>query len=139
MAEAVITTTAFMALIFGMVDLGVGVLRNHMISEAARQGARQAAVHGSSAPAGWNGGPWGSTTFNGNGNSSNPIVTGIQPYLSGLDPTQVTIQVQWLDGGNQAEQRVQVTVSTTWTPLYTTLFGSQAKTLSASSTMPIAH
>src|SRR4051794_9867306 len=139
LVEAAITTTAFMALMFGMVDLGTGVLRNHMVSEAARQGARQAAVHGSLAPSAWNGGAWGATAFSGTGSSTNPIATGIMSYLNGLDPSQVNIQAQWLDGGNKAEQRVQVTVSTTWTPMVTSLFGGQAYNLSASSTMPIAH
>src|SRR5947208_2891308 len=92
--EAAITTTAFMSLMFGMLDLGTGVLRNHMISEAARQGARQAAVHGSLAPSGWNGGPWGATAFSATGSSTSPIATGIMPYLSGLDPSQVNIQAQ---------------------------------------------
>src|SRR6476469_2406006 len=96
LSEAAITTTACLTLMLGMVDLGTGVLRNHMISEAARQGARQAAVHGSLAPSGWNGGPWGATAFSATGSSSNSIATGIMPYLSGLDPSQVNIQAQWL-------------------------------------------
>ena len=66
------------------------------------------------------------------------IATAINPYLAGLDPAQVDIQVQWIDGSNEIESRVRVTISTTWTPFMLALLGGQ-KTLSASSTMPIAH
>lgn len=137
LVEAGITTAALTTLMLGMVDMGVGVFRMHVISEAARQGARQACVHGNT--------PtnllaqWGPSTVSLAGNSTDPKVTGLQPYLPGLDLSSVTIQYQWPDGNNNVESRVQVTVSTTWTPVLTSIFGASAYTMSASSTMPIAH
>ena len=70
---------------------------------------------------------------------SNDIANAIRPFLAGLDPSRVTIAADWLDGDNDVENRVRVTVSTTWQPLMLFIFGSNPFTLSASSTMPIAH
>jgi len=145
--EWVITTMVFMSLMLGMLDMGVAVFHMHVLSDAARQGARKACCQGSLAPAGLNGGPWGPPSglgspynpFSDNGNSSSPIVTSIQGYLTGLDPSQVTINVSWPDGNNKAESRVTYQVSTTWTPMITWIFGAPTRTLSASSTMLIAH
>jgi Flp pilus assembly protein TadG len=141
--EAVFTISSFLALALGMVDLGFAVFQNHVVSEASRQGARIASVHGSLAPSGWHGGHWGTTAYSGAGNSTDAIPTAISGAgaLTGLDPANVTIAVSWPDGGNNAQNgdRVQVTVSTTWTPVFGSIFGSSPYTLSATSIMPIAH
>lgn len=136
-------TSAFLALVLGMVDLGNAVFQNHEVSEASRQGARIASVQGSLAPSDWNGGPWGTTAYSGAGNSTDPIPTTIRNAgaLTGLNPANVTISVQWPTGGNSVlnNDTVKVTVSTTWTPVYGSVFGSSLYTLSATSIMPIAH
>ena len=144
--ETVLTFMSFVFLSLGMIDLGAATFQNHIVTEAARQGARIASVHGSLAPSGWNGGPWGTTAYSGSGNStgsSNVIATTMNSagIFTGLNAANVTIAVSWPDGGNVAQSgnHVQVTVSTTWTPLLGTLFGSSARTLSATSKMPIAH
>jgi Flp pilus assembly protein TadG len=139
MIEAVLTTTALMMLLLGIVDMGVAVTRMHLVSEAARQGARKAICQGSLALSSLNGGPWGSTAFSGNGNSSDPKVTVIQPYLTGLDLSQVTVNVTWPDASNATEKRVTYQVSTTWNPMMTWIFGNPTFNLSAQSTVPIAH
>ncbi len=154
LVEAALVTSAFLALALGTVDLGTAVFQNHMVSEASRQGARIASVHGSLAPPGWNGGPW-LTAYSGTGSSTEDIPTAIRSAgaLTGLNPSNVTISVSWPTGGNSAQNgdTVQVTVSTTWTPVYSYpilvssgyiyIFGSppQPHTLSATSIMPIAH
>lgn len=142
LVEEVLITSAFLALVLGMVDLGTAVFQNHMVSEASRQGARIASVHGSLAPSGWNGGNWGTADYSGLGNSSDAIPTAISSAnaLTGLNPANVTISVHW-PGGNSAQNgdTVQVTVSTTWTPVYGSVFGNSPYTLSATSIMPIAH
>jgi hypothetical protein len=137
--ESTFTTLAFMALMLGTIDMGVGILRMHIVSEASRQGARKAIVQGVNAQSAFNGGPWGPSAFSGNGNSSSPIVTSIKAYLTGLDPSQVTINVTWPDGNNKVESRVTYQVSTTWSPMITWVFGTPTNTLSAKSTMQIAH
>jgi hypothetical protein len=144
LVEAVITTAVLTTLMLGMVDLGVGVFRNHIISEAARQGARQASVHGILASTGspYSGllGAWGPTTVGPlAGNSGDSKVAGMLPYLTGVDLSATNITFQWPDGNNNVESRVEVTVTTTWSPMLTSLFGASAYTLSASSTTQIAH
>jgi len=140
LVEAIITTAALMTLMLGMVDMGVGVFRTHIISEAARQGARQASVHGALANGTGLLGSWGPTdTGFILGNSGDSKVAGMLPYLTGLDLSTVNIRFQWPDTNNNVESRVDVTVQTTWSPMLTSIFGSSAYALSASSTMPITH
>jgi hypothetical protein len=139
LAESVITTMVLATLTFGMIDMGIAIFRMHVVSEAARQGARRASCQGSLAPGKLNGGPWGPSSFSGNGNSSSNIVTTISGYLTGLDLANTTINVTWPDGGNKAEQHVTYQVSTTWTPMITWVFGSPTYTLSGTSTMLITH
>jgi TadE-like protein len=138
--ETVLTTTAFLALVLGAVDLGVAVFRQHVLSEAARMGVRQAIVHGPNAPSGWNGGPWGSSTYGPvAANASDPKAQAVCPYLTGMDPANVNVTVSWPDNSNAVEKRVQVSVTTTWKPVMGFVFGNNSVTLSASSTMQIAH
>jgi TadE-like protein len=140
MIEAVITIPVFLTLVFAMVDAGVGVYRQHAITQAARQGARQAMVHGKLALAGWNGGPWGPGTFGPTAaNSTDPKAQAVGNYLAGIDKSQVQVQMDWLDGANDAEKRVRVTVTAHWTPMLVRLFGGTQRTMTAVSTMPIAH
>jgi hypothetical protein len=145
--EFTIVMTALVTLILGAIDLGTAVFRMHVLSNAAREGVRKAIVHGQFASSGWNQGPWGpgstypsSVPYTVNaGTSSDTIASTIQPYLTGMSPSQVTIAVAWPDNNNYVESRVQVTVSTTWQPLLLFIFGNITVNLSASSTMPIAH
>lgn len=144
LVEAAIILPVFLLLSLGTIDLGLAVFQNHAVAEASRQGARIASVHGSLAPSGWNGGPWGTTAYSGAGNSSDTIPSTISAAgaLAGLNPANVTISVSWPDGGNTAGpngDRVQVTVSTTWTPLVTYIFGGKSIPLGATSIMRIAH
>lgn len=59
--------------------------------------------------------------------------------MAGLDPTQTTIEVEWPDGDTEPESRVRVTVSTTYQPFLTFVFGNPTWTVSAASIMQIAH
>lgn len=138
--EAAIVATVFFVLVFGMLDLGLGLFRQSLISQAARQGARQAAVHGRLAPAGWNGGAWGPTTIDVPATANGiPLVAAVQPFLVGFDLDQTRVKAEWIDGANDVEDRVRVTVTTTYQPMFAFIFGGQGIPLSASSTMPIAH
>lgn len=136
-AETAVVLLVIVTLSLGMFDLGMGVFRNNICSQAARQGARLAIVHGKLAP------PqlleWGPSTYTGTGSSGDAIPTAIRPYLAGLDPAQVTIQVEWLDATTEFEGRVRVTVSTPYQPFLTFVFGNNSYTVSGSSTMRIAH
>ena len=135
--EMVVVLLVILTLTVGMFDLGMGVFRNNILSQAARQGSRIVIVHGHLAPPQLS--EWGPTTYTGLGDSADPIPTAMRPYLAGLDPSQVNIQVEWLDGHNELEGRVRVTVSTTYQPFLAFIFGNNTYNLAASSTQQIAH
>src|SRR4051794_22710849 len=103
LVEAIITTSAFMTLLLGTIDMGVAVFHMHIVSEAARQGARRAACQGALAPSKLNGGPWGPAAFSGDGNSTDPKVTSIKPCMTGLDLANTTINVTWPDNSIATE------------------------------------
>lgn len=138
LVESSIVLLVFLTFVFGMLDLGLATFRTHLLSQAARHGARQAIVHGSMSPSTF--GIWGPTAVTGSGSSTGvPLVDAVKPYLIGFDLNQTQISAQWLDGGNDPGQRVQVTVTTVYQPMITFLFGQQSWTLRSVSIMPIAH
>ena len=128
----------FLTMVLGMLDLGIGVFRYHVLAAAARHGARQAIVHGSMAD---ELGPWGPGKFNGNGADTHPLAESIRTVLTGFQPADVKIVAEWPDGGNEFtnEDRVRVSVSADYRPIMTFIFGNPKVTLEGTSTMPIAH
>jgi hypothetical protein len=140
LVEGAIVLMVFLTLIFGMLDLGIAVLRYNTLSEAARQGARESIVHGKLAPAGWLGGPWGPAAIDVAASTTGvPAVDAITPLLVGFNLDETRIRVEWPNGTNDLQQPVRVTVSSLYHPIMTFIFGNPAFNLSASSTMPIAH
>lgn len=138
--EAAITLLVFLILVLGAIDLGIAIFRTTVLSQAARQGARQAIVHGNLAKPGWKGGPWGPATYGPvAATDSDPKAQAVAPYLGGMDPGDVQVTYTWIDGSNLTEKRVRVTVTTTWSPLTLFIFGHLSLDLRGSSTMPIAH
>ncbi len=137
-AELAVVMGIFLTLVLGMLDLGLGVFRYNLLAQAARQGARQAIVHGDMAD---RLGTWGPGAYSGTAADGTEIALAIQPLLRGIDPAQVSIQAEWLDGGNEVaeEHRVRITVSTPYQPAMTFIFGNPTFTLEATSTMAIAH
>jgi Flp pilus assembly protein TadG len=131
--EGAITLTVLITLIFGMMDLGLGVMRFNMISHAAREGVRQAMVHGGSSLSQWSPGTWTAS------NAGTPVVDAVSPHLVGCDLKNTTITITWVDGSNAVEQRVQVTINTTYQPLMTYIFGATPLNLQAASTSRFAH
>jgi hypothetical protein len=143
--EAALVLPVFLTIVVGMVDLGVGVFRFNTLSNASRHGARQAIVHGERAPAGWNGGRW----RPGTGSSPNaidevstasvPAVDAIRPMLVNCPPNQTRVRYEWLGGTDAIGASVRCTVTSEYQPLLTVVFGGSVISLTASSTMPIAH
>jgi Flp pilus assembly protein TadG len=137
LVETTLVIVVFLTLILGTLDLCLGVFRNNTLSQAARQLARQAVVHGSLSSS-----PWGPTAYGPvPANDTGAIATTLQPYLVGMDPANVTVTVAWPDGDNAPDQhsRVRVTLSTPYQPMMTFLFGNPTYTLTTTSTMNIAH
>jgi hypothetical protein len=136
--EMSIILSVFLTLTFGMIDLGMGVYRYHILTNAACQGARRATVHGSQANVL---GVWGPTTIDVPATANGiPIVDGgrdgLQNMLVGCSLPQTRIKVEWIDGSNAEGKRVRVTVTSPYRPFMPFL---QAVTLIAASTMQIAH
>jgi hypothetical protein len=126
-------------MVVGTIDLGLGMYYAHVLSEAARQGARVASVHGANALSSWNGGAWGPSTYTGTADSTDYHAQAIAAYLPGMDKSQVNITMSWPDGSNAVEKRVTVDLRATWTPVVGSVFGIPSVNLGAGSTMLIAH
>jgi hypothetical protein len=157
LVEAAIVTSVFVTLIFGMIDLGIALFHKHVVSEAARQGTRNAIVHGYLAPSGTTMNAWGPTPpylpplsghslYAGSTCTSVPaddpsdeLARTIMPYLAGIDPSTVTITIQWPDSNNDAGNRVTVSVTATHRPPVAFLFGASPSAIGDSSTMTIMH
>jgi len=147
-------TSCFVTLVFGMIDLSIALFRKHVVSEAARQGARMATVHGYLAGASSTMNAWGptpsyypalttqsiyasSSSYTVQANvSSDELAGAISPYLVGLDPSTVTIQLVWPDGNNDLGNRVSVTVTVPYSHLF---LGPDSINLDATSTMTVVH
>jgi Flp pilus assembly protein TadG len=138
LVEAALVSLIFLTLILGTLDLGMAVLRYNVTSQAAAQGARLASVHGSQATGFL--GSWGPATYGpAPGTDSNPIAQTIAPYLAGANPSAVTLKVVWLDGGNNPGNRVQVTVTSTYQPIMTFIFGKLNFSFSAVAVLVITN
>ena len=138
LAEAAFVLPVFLALVLGMLDLGIGVLRYHMVGEAARLAAREAAVHGADDPDDpHDGDVW-----------SNPNVDAaaiIGPLLAtaGLDSRSYQVDVAYTDGPDDGSRTndpgdfVVVTVTTVYTPVIPLALGTTSRTLTGRSRMLI--
>jgi hypothetical protein len=142
--EMVIVLFWFLVLTMCMLDFGVAVFRYHILSQAARHGARRAIVHGEMAlPLG----PWGHNTIDVPitatgipivGSGSTDDTDGLKRMLIGCDPNETWIKVEWLNGSNAVGEPVRVTVTSPYQPVVF-LNILQPIQLRASSRMTIAH
>jgi len=137
LVETAVILNVFLVLILGTFDFGLATYRYNTLSQAARQGARQAAVHGELAAPAMS--IWGPGTYTGTAADGSQQAQAVSPMLAGFALSTVTIRVEWIDGGNKIQQHVRYTVSTPYRPIVGSLFGGTTYTLSAASTMPIAH
>jgi Flp pilus assembly protein TadG len=135
MIETAFILIPLLILTVGLLDFAVGVYRYHILSEAARQLARNAIVHGQFAD---RLGQWGPATYTGAANTSNTIANTVRPYLVGIDPAAVSITLEWPETTNEVEKSVRTTLTTAFHPLFTSWFGSSIA-LRAQSEMKIAH
>jgi hypothetical protein len=140
-----------------MLDIGVALFRKHVASEAARQGARNAIVHGYLAPNGSAMNAWGPTPsyypalttgslYSGSASytvraddTSDDLANAVRPYLVGLDPSTVTVGIRWPDGDNAPGSRVSISIDFQYKHIIKTFFGGGTITVCASSTMAIVH
>ena len=132
MVETAISLTMFITLLLGMVDLGYGVFQQHVLTQSARRLARMAIVRGALAD---QLNQWGPDSISGTAAEASFTAQGIAPSLVGLDPSQVEIQMDWIDQNNDPRLggRVRVQLNTVYRPMMTALFASPTIPLSAKS------
>jgi Flp pilus assembly protein TadG len=137
LVEFAVVLSVFLLLILGTLDLGIATYKYNTLSQAARQGARQAVVHGAlAAPAMTE---WGPSAYEGTAADGSEQAQAVTAMLAGFKLSEVTIRVEWIDGGNKVQQRVRYSVSTEYRPIVSSFFSQASYTLSAASTMPITH
>ena len=146
--EAAIILPVFLLIVVGTIDVGLAVFRHNTLSQAARQGARQAIVHGELAKPAFNGGPWMPAPSGGVSppigplamtDTSSPLVAAVKPTLVGCPEGSTTVTAEWLDNEDKTGDRVRVTVASTYQPMVSLIWGGSAISLRASSTMTVAH
>ena len=135
--EAAIVLPVCLLLLLGMLEISIALTRHTVMAEAARRVARAAIVHGDHATAAQ--GQWGPTTLEIDAAEDHPAAAAVRDFLMTLEPSQVQINVQWPDGGNEPEDRVAVTVSYVHEPVVTFPGFYDHLNLSGRSVMRIAH
>lgn len=135
--EGTIVLAVFLTMIFAMFDLGLAVMRQNSLAEAARRLARTAIVHGDLAPP--EHAAWGPGRYTGNANSDDEVADAVRAGLVTMDPANVTIDVSWPDGDNRTGDRVVVAVAYRHRTILPSLFGSAPLELRADSSMRIEH
>ncbi len=132
--EAAFVLSVLLVLLFGLLDLGLAVLRYNSLSECARRAARQAIVLGERSAA-----PLGPAEWSGGVDSPHPLTDAVRPLLLTMRPQSVRLRAAWPDGDDRVGDRVYVELRFDHRPLLPRLFGVGPWELAATSTMWIAH
>jgi hypothetical protein len=135
--EGAVVIGVFLLVLFGALDLGLAVLRQNTLSEAARRLARAAIVHGAMART--KSTVWGPATISGTASDASEAAAIIRPILITMDSSSVGFTLEWLDGDNQPDQRLRATLSYQNIPTIPFILGTAPINLSAISTMRVAH
>ena len=85
-AEFALAVAALMTMIVGIVDVGRAMYANHLVANAAKEGARYAVVHGSSC------------TLSGCPATAAQIRTYVRGLVPGIDATHLTVTTTWSTG-----------------------------------------
>ncbi len=126
--EAAFVYPVMIFLLLMLIVGGMGVFRYQQVAFLAREAARWAAVHGSN---------WQNETGQSAATQDRIRSDVVVPLAAAMDPAQLTVQVQWVNGatgqaqawdgsaqapstvnaaGDKVTNRVRVTVSYTWVP-----------------------
>jgi Flp pilus assembly protein TadG len=145
--ETAIVMSVFFVLLIAILVTGIGVFRYQQVAWLAREAGRYASVHGDEY----------AKEFGKKSPTQQEIIdNAITPYLVGMDPTQVTVTVEVIDGardtasawdtsnkamrtfsakGEYVSNRVRVTVTYPWTP---GVFGTPV-TVGSTTDLPITN
>lgn len=135
--EGTIVLAVFLTIIFAMFDLGLAVMRQNSLAEAARRLARAAIVHGDLAPPEHS--AWGPVRYTATAADNHEIADAVRAGLVTMSAADVMIDVTWPDGDNRTGDRVVVAVEYPHRTILPSLFGGSSLELRAESTMHIEH
>lgn len=133
--EGTIVLGVFVTVIFILFDLGLAVMRQNTLAEAARRLAREAIVHGERASPDRS--VWGPAQATGNAGDGSEIATVLEAALVTLDPAEVTYELVWPDSDNRSGDRVSVTLEYPHRAILPQVLGSGTLALRSESTMHI--
>lgn len=136
-AEFAVVGIIFIAVIFGMIDVGRAVWNYNTVAQAAREGARYAVVHGARC----NADPSCTTA------DSATIDSVLRDHASGLNPSDLSVEVDWtcrlagVGTCNDVWDHVTVTANYDYTPMafLSGLLSLPSVTMSSSTTMEIHY
>lgn len=139
MVEAAISLGFICTLILGCIDFSIAAFRSESLNHLAHRVGRAAIIHGTYAPTGINGGPWGPTGVTTHLNSSDTIATVAKNYGAGLKASAVSVHVTWPNGDNKPGSPVAVETSMSWSPMFLESMGFGVFTLRGKSYQIIQH
>jgi Flp pilus assembly protein TadG len=126
--EMAIVAPIVMLLLMAIVDLGLAVYSHICLAEAARAGARFAAVHGAGATS-----PVGPTP------NDAKVEQVVRSYAAGIEPSKLTVNSTWIHGNNAPGSRVCVATSYKYKLITSFIFGGGTLDLCASQSMNIVN
>jgi hypothetical protein len=145
---AVLVETAFilplcLLMVAAIVDLCMAMHHRNVAAWVARESARHAVVHGSSAApkmVSWGPAPfkWSSIVRDDSPQSAD-IVQSLEPFASYLNDPEATVEFEWPNESNHWGDTVRVTVRLPRRSLFPALPGFDEGFYSATCTMQIAH
>jgi hypothetical protein len=135
LVEGAIVLTVFLTIIFALFDLGLAVMRENTLAEAARRLAREASLRGEKAaldrPL------WGPAPRVEAADAATEVANTARSKLLMVDPADVQVEISWPDGRNRSGDRVTVVLTYEHHTTLPFLFGSEPLELRGESTMRI--
>lgn len=131
--EGLVVLATFLFLLFMCLDVGLAVHRWNTLSEAARRLARSTIVRGVTSQDS----AWGPVNVASTADDGSEYADVMLPVLGASNESAVQFQIEWLDGTNEIDDRVRITVRQWYDPVLPWL-GNQIE-LTAGTTMRIVH
>lgn len=128
LVEFALTLPILLLLLIGTVDVGRGFQAYVSLGSAAREAAREAAVHGADSPT-----PWGPTANDAN------VVTAVRGRIAGIRTEDVAVTSSWPSGSNAAGQEAVVNATYTFRPIALAFLGGVSMPMSATTRARIQH
>jgi hypothetical protein len=134
--EGAIVLGIVVVLVLSGLDLALALTRYQSLCDASRRAVRAATVRGSKA---LQLGPLGPSPLEFAADHASPVAAACRTVLIAMEPAEVTIRVEWPDGGNQFDQRVRASLAYEHQPIVPIWSATGGIRLTATSTLPIAH